>query len=60
MFFATPAMRTVARMELPSTSALTTWTRLAWGSRFILIIIHEDFGFVNRHGILVYAIIPAW
>ncbi|MHB8394834.1 MAG: hypothetical protein ACYDC5_10085 [Candidatus Dormibacteria bacterium] len=35
VFFATPVMRMVARMEVPSTRAFTTWTRLAWESRFI-------------------------
>ena len=36
VFLATPVMRTVARIELPSTNAETTWICLALSSLFIL------------------------
>ena len=36
MFFATPVIRTVARMELPSTRAEITWVRFESLSRFIM------------------------
>jgi hypothetical protein len=32
---------------LPSTRALTTWVRLAWGSRFILTIMLEKIKIVK-------------
>ena len=39
VFFATPVMRTVLRIELPSTNAATTWARRCAFSLFIRTII---------------------
>ena len=47
MFFATPVMRTVARIELPSTSAAITAARFSGDSRFILTIIRERSGIAS-------------
>ena len=41
VFFATPVMRSVLRIELPSTKATITWTRLAVLSWFMPYIILE-------------------
>jgi hypothetical protein len=41
VFFETPVMRTMERMEHPSTMAVTTWARLASGSLFILLLLHS-------------------
>ncbi len=42
VFLATPVIRTVERMELPSTNAAMTWTRRAVLSLFILTIMLEQ------------------
>jgi hypothetical protein len=47
VFLLTPVMRTVERIEQPSTRALTTATRLAVLSLFIVTIMHERSGNVN-------------
>src|SRR4051812_5837533 len=47
VFFATPVMRTMLRIEHPSTRAEMTWQRLAVGSLFILTIMLEQSCIVN-------------
>ncbi len=45
VFFATPVMRTVERMELPSTRAETTWTCCALLNLFILTLRLSEYAF---------------
>ncbi len=57
MFLATPVIRTVARMELPSTRQRTTAVLLAVESVFILTILLERIGIVK---VTLYMRKPIW
>jgi hypothetical protein len=50
VFLATPVIRTVARIELPSTRAEATRQRVSVSSRFILTIILDDLTNVKQKG----------
>src|SRR6266540_1564704 len=59
VFFATPVMRTVERIELPSTRAAITRTRFSVLSLFILTIILERLCIVNTRLVLLCKRPPA-
>jgi|SRR6516164_1604837 len=51
VFLATPVMRTVLRMEQPSTKQVIAWARGSAGNLFIMTIIRERFG-IAKHFLL--------
>jgi len=53
VFFATPVILTVARMELPSTKQRMTCDRRSVFSLFILTIMPKRIGYVNHFRKLV-------